>query len=399
MKYIILVPDGAADYPIAELDNRTPLEVADTPNMDFIAKEGVVGRIKTIPEGFPPASDVANLSIFGYDPLKYYTGRGPLEAANLGIDLSEDEVAFRCNLVTVSEDRMIDYSAGHISTKEAEVLIKFLDKNLGSEDIRFYSGVSYRNLLLIKSNKSEQLSKIRCVPPHDITGKDIKKNLPKGKGAVTLINLMQRSKDLLSNHEINQVRIDLNENPANMIWLWGQGLRPDMPLFKDRFGLEGSVISAVDLIKGIGKILGLEVINVKGATGYYDTNYSGKAEAAVQSLKKKDFVYLHVESPDEAGHNGDLQAKITCIERFDKLVVGKILEGLKRKKDFRILVIPDHATPLSLRTHTYDEVYFCLSGYGIEKGDFKGFNEKEAKKSQLYFEKGYELMDYFIKSI
>jgi len=396
MKYIVLVPDGAIDYPLDELAGRTPLEVARTPNMDFIAQNGIVGRIKTIPEKLPPASDVANLSIFGYDPLKYYTGRGPLEAANLGIDLAEDEVAFRCNLVTVLEDIMVDYSAGHISSKESEMLIKFLNEKLGSKELRFYSGVSYRNLLIIKSPKSIQLSKIKCVPPHDIIKKNIKDYLPKGEDSQILIDLMRKSKEILEDHEINKVRIDLKENPANMIWLWGQGMKPNMPKFKERFGLEGSVISAVDLIKGMGRILGLSVINVKGATGYYDTNYAGKAKAAIESLKKEDFVYLHVESPDEAGHNGDLQAKITCIERFDSLVVGEILKSFKRKKDFRILVIPDHATPLSLRTHTSDEVCFCLFGYGIEKKDFKGFCESEAKRSKLYFEKGYELMDYFI---
>lgn len=397
MKYIVLVPDGAIDYPLEELGGKTPLEAADTPNMDFIAQNGIIGRTRTIPKSLLPASDVANLSIFGYDPEKYYTGRGPLEAANLGVELSEDEIAFRCNLVTASEDRMIDYSAGHISTEEARALIKTLNENLATEDLRFYAGVSYRNLLVIRSPLSEELSKIKCIPPHDITGKDIGENLPEGETAEILIDLMDKSKQIFQNHEINKVRIDLKENPANMIWLWGQGKTPNMPKFKDRFGLEGSVISAVDLIKGLGKILGLEVINVKGATGYYDTNYLGKAEAALKALKEKDFVYLHVEATDEAGHNGDLQAKITCIERFDGFVVGTILKNFKKKKNFRILVIPDHATPLSLRTHTYDEVCFCLAGKGIEKKDFKGFNESEAKKATFYLENGYELMDHFIR--
>ncbi len=400
MKYIVLVGDGMSDYPIKELDDRTPLEVARTPNMDFIARHGRLGRIKTIPPKMAPASDVANISIFGYDPLKYYTGRGPLEAANLGIELEEDDVAFRCNLITASGDTLVDYSAGHISSKEAAILIKFIDQNLGSQRLKFYPGVSYRHLMLIKSARGEQLENLKCKPPHDITGQSISKNLPKvpkGKGAEILIKLMQDSRRILENHEINLVRIDLKENPANMIWLWGQGKKLSMPKFLEKYGLSGSVISAVDLIKGLGKILGLDVIKVAGATGYYDTDYEGKAKAALKSLEKKDFVFVHVEAPDEAGHNGDLREKITAIERFDQLVVGTILKALKRKKNYRILVLPDHATPISVKTHTSDIVPFGIFGKGILGRGFLNYSEKEAKNSDLYFEKGYELMKYFIK--
>src|SRR3989338_3968889 len=397
MKYIVLVGDGMADYPIKELGGRTPLEVARTPNMDFIAQHGRLGRIKTIPDKMAPASDVANIAILGYDPQKFYTGRGPLEAANLCLDLEDEDVAFRCNLITASGDSIVDYSAGHISSKEAGELIKFIDQNLGTNHIKFYPGVSYRHLMLIKRGAEEHLQDLVCQPPHDITGFSISKNLPKGESAEIIIRLMQESRKILESHEINQVRIDLKENPANMIWLWGPGKKPNLPKFSQKYGLSGSVISAVDLIKGLGRILDLQVINVKGATGYYDTDYAAKAKAALKSLEEKDFVFLHVEAPDEAGHNGDLREKITAIERFDQLVVGTILNALKRKKNSRILVLPDHATPVSLKTHVPDPVFFGIYGKGIIGRGFLNYSEKEAEKSDLYFEKGHELMDYFIK--
>ncbi len=397
MKYIVLVADGMADYPIKELGDRTPLEVARTPNMDFIAKHGRLGRVQTIPKNMTPGSDVANISILGYDPVKYYTGRGPLEAANLGIELEAGDVAFRCNLITASSDTLIDYSAGHISSKEASLLINFIDKNLGSDRIKFYPGISYRHLMVIKNASEEGLNKLLCKPPHDIAGQSISNNLPKGEGADILIKLMQDSRKILENHEINHVRIDLKENPANMIWLWGQGMKLSIPAFKEKFGLSGSVISAVDLINGMGKILGMNVIKVPGATGYYDTDYEGKARAAIKTLEDNDFVFLHVEAPDEAGHNGDLREKITAIERFDQLVVGTVLKAFKRKKNFRILILPDHATPVSLKTHTSDIVPFGLFGMGVMGRGFLNYSEKEAEKSDLYFEKGYELMDYFIR--
>jgi 2,3-bisphosphoglycerate-independent phosphoglycerate mutase len=398
MKYIVLVADGMADYPIAELGERTPLEAARTPNMDFVAQNGTLGRIKTIPANMSPASDVANISIMGYNPQEFYTGRGPLEAANLGVELEDGDVAFRCNLITAVGDELMDYSAGHISSKEAAQVIKFIDKNLGDSRTKFYPGVSYRHLMLVKGGTQEGLEKLDCKPPHDIIGQSISKNLPKGKCADILIKLMQDSRKILESHEINQVRVDLKENPANMIWLWGQGKKPAMPKFIDKYGLSGSVISAVDLIKGMGRILGLEVINVSGATGYYDTDYEGKARAALKSLQKKDFVFVHVEAPDEAGHNGDLREKITAIERFDQLVLGTVLEAFKGRDDFRILLLPDHATPIALRTHVSDPVCFGMYGSGIKPGGFTSYSEKEAEKSALCFEKGHELMSYFIKT-
>lgn len=398
MKYIILVPDGMADYPVKELGDRTPLEVSHKENMDYLVKNGMTGFVKTIPEGVTPGSDVANLSILGYDPLKYYTGRGPLEAANLGIDLKEDDTAFRCNLITAEGDKLLDYSAGHITSKEAEILIKFLDEKLSSDKIKFFPGVSYRHIMMIKDDPEVDLTAIKCQPPHDIMGWSIQKNLPKGKGAERLIELMEKSKTWLEQHEINHVRIDLKENPANMIWLWGPGKKPALPKFSEKFKVKGSVISAVDLIKGLGKIIGLDAIEVPGATGYYDTNYLGKAEAAIKSLRTKDFVFVHVEATDEAGHNGDLRMKIACIERFDREVVGTILKHFENKRDFRIMVLPDHATPVSLRTHTDDPVPFAIFGKGIPVSGAASFTDRREKNAELRFASGHELLEYFMQS-
>lgn len=397
MKYIVLVGDGMADYPLEELHGKTPLEVAKTPHMDYIAQDGEVGWVKTIPDKMAPASDVANLSILGYEPTKFYSGRGPLEAANMGIELKEDEVAFRCNLVTCGEDKMLDYSSGHISNKEAHILIQDLDKHLGTDTVKFYPGVSYRHLMVTK-DLVPSLLKVKCRPPHDITGlNNISKNLPHGRNAKFLIDLMQRAAKFLENHEINKVRMDLGENPANAIWLWGQGKRPNMPNFEEKYGVSGSVISAVDLIKGIGKTIGLEPINVPGATGYYDTDYLAKAKYGIESLKYKDFVFIHVEAPDEAGHNGDLRAKITAIERFDAQVVGQVLGHFQNRTDFRILVLSDHYTPIPLRTHTSEPVFFALCGQGVTKDQIVAFNESAARESKLNFLQGWRLMDYFIK--
>ncbi|MFC1658727.1 cofactor-independent phosphoglycerate mutase, partial [Candidatus Omnitrophota bacterium] len=367
------------------------------PNMDFIARYGSLGRVKTIPDKMVPASDVANMSIMGYDPKQYYTGRGPLEAANLGIELKEDDIAFRCNFVTTDKDILTDYSAGHITVKEAGILINSLNKKLGTNELKFYSGVSYRNLLVIR-NADPALLAVSCYPPHDIIGKSVARHLPSGAAGEFLTRLMRESSKILASHEINQVRIDLRENPADMIWLWGQGRKPNLPLYKDKYNLTGSIISAVDLIKGLGKLIGLEVINVPGATGFYDTDYEGKGRAAIRALKDKDFVFVHVEAPDEAGHNGDLREKITAIERFDNFVVGKLLTAYKHKKNFRILVLPDHLTPLSVKTHTPEPVPFAIIGKDIFGGGSPGYSEKEAAKSTLFFHQGCELIDYFLKS-
>lgn len=410
MKYIVLIGDGMSDYPLDELNGRTPLEASKIPNMTYVAEHGIVGRAITVPRGMFPASDVANLSIIGYDPRKYYTGRGPLEAANIGVDLSKDDIAFRCNLVTVADDNLADYSAGHITTKEASVLIKYLNRELGSEWAKFYPGVSYRHLLVLKTKylRSEgrraaaltpsDFMETDCVPPHNVIGQKISRNLPKGKARDILVKMMEDSKPLLEAHELNNVRIDLKENPANMIWLWGQGTKPEMPSFEDKFGIKGSVISAVDLVKGIGMTIGLEVIDVPGATGYYDTDYKAKADYALKALKEKDFVFVHVEAPDEASHNGDIRAKINAIENFDRLIVGTMLNEFKdKRKNFRMLIMPDHATPLSMRTHTSDAVPLTIFGTGVEKDDIKVYTESAARASQLSFKNGFDIMDYFIK--
>ncbi|MCK4916993.1 MAG: cofactor-independent phosphoglycerate mutase [Candidatus Omnitrophica bacterium] len=396
MKYIVVVLDGASDYPIDILGNKTPLEVAEIPFMDSLAKEGLVGRVKTVPKGFIPSSDVANLSLLGYDPNLYYSGRGPLEAANLGVTLAEDDLALRCNLITKAENKLFDYSAGHITNKESKIIMEHVNKNLGTDKIKFVFGTSYRNLMVFKGGKKLGLEKLKYFAPHDIMGKEITKYLPKGKNSEVLIDLMKRSNKILENHEINRVRIDLGENPANMIWLWGCGGKPSMPFFEDHFGIKGAVISAVDLIKGIGRIIGLKVLDVEGANGYYDTNYLGKAQAALEVLKELDFVFIHIEATDEAGHNQDLRMKITCLERIDKLVVRTLLEGLKGQ-NFKILITPDHPTPIALRTHTDEPVPFLISGSGIEKGEFSSYSEVEAQNSSLYFEKGVDLLSFFLK--
>jgi len=396
VKYAVLVPDGMSDNPVEQLGGKTPLEVAETPYMDYLVSQGILAQAETIPKGLAPASDVANLSILGYDPEVYYSGRAPLEAAHLGVDIKEGEIAFRCNLVTVSDGRMADYSAGHITSGEASVLIEALSVGLGSKTVKFFAGVSYRHLLLLKGVDVTGLAACVCSPPHDILGKPIVDFLPRGKSGEVLCGLMERSKGVLRGHEVNKVRVDLNENPANMIWLWGQGLKPRIPSFKEKFNVTGAVISAVDLIKGMGKIMGLEVINVPGATGYYDTNYEGKAAAGMKALETKDFVFIHVEATDEAGHNGDLRMKITSIERFDKMIAGPFVERIKKGEDLRVMVLPDHATPVMMRKHSAEAVCAVMAGSGITHNGFSVLTEAEARKSPLLF-KGHELMDTFLK--
>lgn len=402
MKYAILVGDGMSDRPILELDNKTPLEIAKIPNINEIVKAGMMGLVKTIPLKMKPASDIANLAILGYDPKRYYTGRGPLEAANINVELNEDEIAFRCNLITANNDIMADYSAGHITEKESKILIDYINEKLGTEQIKFYHGKSYRNLMVIKTKSHEEMDDLMntsCVPPHDITGESIHKNIPVGKGDKLLIKLMEDSRAILGRHEINRVRIDLKENPANMIWLWGQGTNPNIPSFKGLFGFEGSVISAVDLVNGIGRLIGLNIVQVPGATGYYDTNYEGKGAYAVESLKERDFVFVHVEAPDEAGHNGDVRAKITAIENFDRFVVGTVWRHLRDVEDYRVMVLSDHATPIAVKTHVSDPTPFVMAGKGIGHNGFDIFSEKNAGLGKVKFRSGASLTEAFIKGL
>jgi 2,3-bisphosphoglycerate-independent phosphoglycerate mutase len=393
MKYLLLLGDGMADFPLDELGGKTPLQAAKTPNMDRLAQGGEIGLVKTIPDGFMPGSDVANLSVLGYDPSKYFTGRAPLEAASMGIDLDASDVAFRCNLVTIEDSTMADFSAGHISTREASELIQEINKGLSNDQISFYPGVSYRHLMVWKNGKEGA----SCTPPHDISGLPIKDYLPVREGAEFLKDLMIHSQNLLPKHPVNQERVRQGKHPANSIWLWGQGRRPSMPTFQEKFGLTGSVIAAVDLVKGLGIYAGLSPVHVPGATGYFDTNYRGKAQASLESLQGRDFVYLHVESPDEAGHIGDIQEKIRAIENFDEKVVGPILEGLKEFDAFRVLLLPDHPTPISTRTHSSEMCPFVIYDSRHVRESGQVYDEITAGKSGLVVKTGHEIMDRLIK--
>ena len=388
-----------ADEPLEELFGKTPLEAARTPRMDELAQGGQVGLCRTVPKGMAPASDVASLSILGYDPRKFYTGRGVLEAANIGVTLKDDEVAFRCNLLTVEKGRIVDYSAGHISTQEGSLLVQQLNKELGKKGVRFYPGISYRHLLVVKKTFSPSgRFDIKAIGPHTLIGSEVEPNFPEGEGADFLKQLMLRSQQILADHEVNKVRVDLGENPANMIWLWGPGTCTALPPFEEKFGVKGSVISAIDLIKGIGRLVGFDVIEVPGATGYYDTNYEGKASYALKAFKKKDFVLVHLEATDEAGHNGNLKEKINAIEKFDRYIVGGIVDGLKQMGPFRVLVTPDHATLVNRRSHVDTPIGFLIYGEGVEARGVSEFSEKIATLSGLVFEEGHHLMDYFILS-
>jgi len=397
MKYIVLVPDGLADEPLKELGGKTPMEAAQTPNMDFLAQHGFSGLAQTIPDGMPPGSDIGNLSLMGYDPHKNFSGRASLEAANLGIKLKDDEVVFRCNLVTIKDKKMDDYSAGHISSDEARNLIEHLERAIDWPDVRFYPGKSYRHLMVIKTINVLAMLKIKTTPPHDIINQSIKSYLPNGPQSDVLLKIMDSSKAVLEKHQINKIREESGENPANMIWLWGQGARPNLPSFKEQYGLTGAVISAVDLVNGIGRLAGLDVIDVPGANGYYDTNYKGKADYALESLKKHDFVYVHVEATDEAGHNGDWKAKTECCEHFDKKVVGTFLKAYGKAKDVRILVCPDHPTPVARRVHDRAPVPFIMWGDGITSNGTKEYSEKAASAIGLKFKSGQELIQFFLR--
>ncbi len=396
MKYIIIVPDGMADNPIAELGDKTPLQAARTTNMDYLITRSMTGLVQTIPEGMPPGSDIGNMALLGYDPQEAHTGRAPLEAVNQGIDLAEDEIAIRCNLVTIKDSEMTDYSAGHISTKEAVQIIQTLADEMDLPNVKFYPGKSYRHTVVMKVLDVQKYLNIKTVPPHDILNKDITPYLPEGPEAVMLLKLMERSRDILKSHPINKVRMDLGENPADMIWLWGQGSKPELTHFKDKFNLDGAIISAVDLVNGIGRLAGLEVIDVPGATGYYDTDYLAKAQYALKALDDKDFVYVHIEAPDEAGHNGDAEAKVESIERIDQDVVGTILNHFDANDDVRILILPDHPTPVELRTHTNDPVPFLMYGKGIEATGATAFDESAAGEYGVQFKSGEKLVNHFI---
>jgi 2,3-bisphosphoglycerate-independent phosphoglycerate mutase len=359
MKHVILLGDGMADFPIDVLGGKTPLEYAHTPHMDRMAAEGTLGLIDTIPEGLPPGSDVANLAVLGYDPRSCYTGRGPLEAASMGISLSPEDVAFRCNLVTLDDSTdpvMEDFTAGHIPSADAKRIITDLGSEIGSETFCFFPGVSYRHLLVWKGGESE----IQVTPPHDITGKAVGPYLPCGKGAEQINHLMRLSREFLVDHPVNKERKERRLKPATSIWLWGQGRAPQIRKMVERFQIRGGVISAVDLLNGIGVYAGMEILAVEGATGYTDTNYLGKAEKALSAMKELDLVFVHVEAPDEMGHEGNLEGKIKAIEDFDEKVVGTILQGAEHLGPFRIAVLSDHPTPIMLKTHVDNPSPFAV---------------------------------------
>jgi len=403
MKYIVMLADGMADYPVPELDNKTPIMVANTPNMDFLAKNGAVGLAKTVPDGMAPGSDTANLSVMGYDPKIYYTGRSPLEAVSMGIDLSLTDVTFRCNLVTLSDTEnyedavMVDYSAGEISTAESTELVNYLNEHFKTEFINLYPGISYRHCLVAKNFKTGGI----LTPPHDISKKPIKDHLPKGENAEILLDMMRRSRELLKDHPVNKKRVAEGKNPATSCWFWGEGTKPALTSFKDRFGIQGGVISAVDLIKGIGICAGHRLCEVDGATGNWDTNFVGKANAALSLLNDGcDYVYIHVEAPDECGHHGDIKHKIESIEAIDEQILGTIIpEMQKRGDDFSILVMPDHPTPISCMTHVSDPVPFILYSSAVKLGpSAECYNEETAKATGLYVANAAELSEHLISN-
>lgn len=400
MKYVVLLCDGMADYPLKELDGETPMSKSFTPNMDILAKNSVIGLVKTVADGMKPGSDVANLSVLGYDPAVCYTGRSPLEAGSIGIDMLPSDVSFRCNLVTVSDDpkfedrTLVDYCADDISTEEAEKLVKFLASHFDNDEFKLYSGVSYRHCLIWNNGT---LDVGTLTPPHDITGRKVTEYVPDHPNAEKLFDMMKKSYDLLKDHPVNKARIERGLRPANCIWLWGEGVRANLDNFFKCYGLKGSMISAVDLLKGISKFAGMNVVNVSGATGYIDTNFKGKAEAALKELENgQDFVYIHVEAPDECGHRHEIENKVKAIEIIDKEILGTMLPELNRYDDFKIMILPDHPTPLALKTHTNDAVPFMIYTKSVRVDGKPAFTEKTAAETGLYIEKGSSIMRYFI---
>ena len=400
MKHIIILGDGMSDEPLADFGGKTPLQMAVKPNIDALAKKGRNGKLITVPESMHPGSEIANMAVLGYDVEKVFEGRGVLEAASMGVKLGDDDLAFRCNIICIEDEKIKNHSAGHISTEEATVLIDFLNEKLGNENITFYPGVSYRHLLVIKGGNKE----INCTPPHDVMGRAYKEVLPKAKSTnaektTELINsLMEKSRDMLEDHPINKKRIDEGKDPANIIWPWSPGYKPAMPTLKEMYGVEKSaVISAVDLIQGIGVYAGMEVIKVEGATGLYDTNYKGKAQAAIEALKSNDLVYLHIEASDEAGHEGDVELKTKTIEYLDSRVVKTIVEETANWDDpVAIAILPDHPTPCAIKTHTRDAVPFIIYKPGGKADDVNVYDEFDSNNGSYGTLKGNEFIKAFL---
>ncbi len=400
MKYLVVLYDGMADYPVPALDGKTPMELAKKPLLDKLARFGRVGTVKTVADGLKPGSDIANMSVLGYNPKECYTGRSPLEAVSIGVDMKDTDIIFRTNLVTLSDEEnyedktMVDYSAGDISTAEAAEIIKSVQEHFGNEKFAFYSGVAYRHCL-VWNNGTLDLGKM--TPPHDISGKVIGEHLSDSENAKELIAMMKESYDFLMEHPVNKERMARGERPANSIWLWGEGTKPALSNFKEKYGVDGSIISAVDLLKGIAKCAGMGSPDVEGATGYIDTNFEGKANCAIEELKTKDFVYIHIEAPDECGHRNEPENKVKAIEMIDQRVLARVLPELDKYDDYKVMVLPDHPTPIVTMTHAGDAVpYLIYQKSKASDNGIESFTEVTAKDAGNHVEVGYTLMDSFI---
>lgn len=399
MKYAIVIPDGCADLPVERLGGKTPLEVADIPHMNSIARDGVLGLTDNVPDRFPAGSEVANMTLFGYDPNIYFTGRAPIEAAAQGIQLGPNDWAIRCNMVTVIDQTMVDFTADHISTAESVELLKSLAENVEDARLQFVPGVSYRNLLIYRGQAGQAVpfaTDTRTKAPHDLTDMLVTDDYPRGRGSDMLADLMQRSAAVFADHPINQRRIANGKRPATNVWLWGLGGGPQLPSFESRFGLRGAMITAVDLLRGLAALVGWDRIEVVGATGYLDTNYAGKGQAAVEALDKYDIVCVHIEAPDEASHEGRHEEKIKALEAIDKHIVGPVRAKLETLGQYRLLVLPDHPTPCSTKKHSHGFVPLAICGTGIS-GFGQSYNESAAANSPLRFLHGWEMMEQFLR--
>jgi 2,3-bisphosphoglycerate-independent phosphoglycerate mutase len=393
MKYVVLIIDGAAGLPIEEKSGKTSLELAKTPNLDAMAKQGVIGLARTVPQGMEPSSACACMSVMGYNPVTYYKGRASIEAKSMGVDIGPGEAVFRCNLVNTTGGKMMDYAGGHISSEEAAEMIKALNNTLGSDDIIFYPGVSFRNILKIKNQ--EEVLKARCTPPHDIPGKDIKEYLPQGPGSELLLSFMKRSEAVLKSHKINLAHLQKGLVPITSIWLfWGSGRVPAMPPFIKTYGVTAAITSAVDLLKGLAMMASIDILNIKGVTDGSDNDNAAQAEGALKSLDDHDLVIIHIEAPDESGHGGHIDQKIGDIENIDREVLGRLR---RYKSDLRVLIMPDHPTPLKIRTHIADPVPFLIWGKGIKNNGASRFTENEAKKTGIFIEDGYKIMENLLR--
>lgn len=401
MKYVIIIPDGCADEPQAELAGKTPLESADTPAMDEIARRGVVGRANHTPAHLPAGSSVANMSLLGYDPIENYTGRAPLEAAAQGIELGDNDWCIRCNLVTIQNQIMTSFTAGHITTEEAKTLLASAQEHVANSPLDFIPGVSYRNLLVYRASDSSPApfsNETRATPPHDLTDRTVVEDFPRGPGSGLLCDLMHQSTTWFADHKINQARISAGKLPATNIWLWGLGQRPSLTSFQELHGVTGAMITAVDLLRGLAALIGWDRIEVPGATGYTDTDYAAKGSHAIAALAKYDIVCVHVEAPDEASHEGDLGKKVEALEAIDREIVRPVLKHLDATGDsYRILVTPDHPTYLSTKTHTHGDVPLAMCGTGIDSDEADRYNEAVAAQSRLALSDGWNLMSQFLK--